>query len=65
MTEDGFEIVGRWKKKVGELDAEEIKGGHGGTVVNRMANFLLTRNLKKIKNVYKKLLQNAGARGGQ
>ena len=31
-SEDGFEIVGRWKKKMGKLEAEEIKGGHGGRI---------------------------------
>jgi hypothetical protein len=58
MTEDGFEIVGRWKKRAGKLDAEGIKAAHGGKVMTQMVNFLLKRNLKKVKDVYKKLSKN-------
>lgn len=52
MTKEGFEIVGRWKKRAGKLDAEEIKGAHGGKVMTQMANFLLKRNLKSIGDVH-------------
>ena len=56
-TEDGFEIVGRWKKKAGKLDAGEIKNAHGGRVMTEMVNFLLKRNLKRIRGIYRKLSQ--------
>ena len=54
-TEGGFEIVGRWKKRPGKLDAEAIRGAHGGKIINQMAEFLLKRNLKRLGNIYKKL----------
>ena len=54
MTKDGFEIVGRWKKRPGKIDAEEIRGTHGGKIMNQMVNFLLKRNLKKLGTIYKK-----------
>lgn len=52
---EGFEIIGRWKKKTGKLDAEEIKGAHGGKVITQMANFLLKRNLRRIGDIYRKI----------
>lgn len=55
VTEDGFEIIGRWKKKAGKLDAEEIKGGHGGKVLTTLVNFLLKRNLRRIGDIYRKI----------
>ena len=54
-TEEGFEIVGRWKKRPGTLEGEEIRGAHGGKIMNQMVNFLLKRNLKKLGNIYGKL----------
>lgn len=54
-TEDGFEIIGKWKKRAGKLDAEEIKGAHGGRVITHMVNFLLKRNLRKIGDIYRKI----------
>ena len=59
-TEEGFEIIGRWKKKAGRLDAEEIKNSHGGKVMTQMITFLLKRNLKKISTVYRKLSKSEG-----
>lgn len=53
--EGGFEIVGRWKKRPGTLEAEEIKNVHGGKVITQLVNFLLKRNLRKIGSVYKTL----------
>lgn len=52
LTGDGLEIVGRWKKRAGGIEAEEIKSGHGGKIMTPLANFLLRRNLKKIGNIY-------------
>lgn len=54
-TENGFEIVGRWKKQRGNMDCEEIKGGHGGRFITQLVEFLLKRSLKKIGNVYRKV----------
>jgi hypothetical protein len=54
-TEQGFEIVGRWKKQQGKMDCEEIRGSHGGKFITQLVEFLLKRNLKKIGNVYRKV----------
>ncbi len=56
-TDGGFEIVGRWKKQQGNMDCEEIRGGHGGRFLTQLVEFLLKRNLKKIGSVYKRILQ--------
>ncbi len=57
-TEDGFEIVGRWQKRPGKLDAEEIRGSHGGKLMNQMIDFLLKRNLKKLGRLHAKLTKS-------
>ncbi|MDH5297939.1 MAG: hypothetical protein OEV91_02875, partial [Desulfobulbaceae bacterium] len=54
-TEEGFEIVGRWIKKAGQLDAEEIRGAHGGKIMNQMIDLLLKKNLKKLGRIHAKL----------
>jgi hypothetical protein len=54
-TGEGFEIVGRWTRRPGTLEAGEIKGGHGGKFVTALINFLLKRNLRKIGGLYKKI----------
>ncbi len=54
-TDDGFEIVGRWTKKPGSLDAGEIRVGHKGRVMTALVNFLLKRNLKRLGNIYRKV----------
>lgn len=54
-TGDGFEIIGRWKKKAGKFDAEEIKGSHGGKVLTILVNFLLKRSLRRIGDIYRKI----------
>lgn len=59
-TEDGFEIVGRWKKRPGKLDAEAIRGGHGGKIMNQLVDMLLKRNLKKLGRLHNKLARAMG-----
>ncbi len=59
MTKEGFEIVGRWKKKAGKLDAEEIRGSHGGKIMTQMVNFLLKTNLRRIRDIYKRLSRSS------
>lgn len=56
-VKDGIEIVGRWKKKAGTLEAEEIRGSHGGNIITQLVDMLLRRNLKKIGGVYRKILK--------
>ncbi len=54
-VEEGFEIIGRWKKNSSELEAEAIKNSHGGKVMTQLVEFLLKRNLKKVGTVYRKI----------
>jgi len=61
-TDDGFDIVGRWKKRPGTLDGEEIRGAHGPKLMTQMVEFLLKRNLKKLGNIYGKLAKAIGKR---
>lgn len=51
----GFEIAGRWTKKPGKLEGEEIRGSHGGKVMTQLVDFLLKRNLRKTGSIYKKI----------
>lgn len=61
-TKDGFEIVGRWKKRPGRLDAEEIRGSHGGKVMTQMVDLILKGNLKKIGMIHRKLSRRITSR---
>ncbi len=61
-TGDGFEIVGRWKKRPGKLDAEEIRGAHGGRIMNQVIDLLLKRNLKKLGRIYDKIANSLARR---
>ena len=55
MDDNGFDIVGRWKKKPGKLEGEEIRGSHGGKIMTQLIEFLLKRNLKKLGKINDKL----------
>ena len=55
LTDGGFEIVGRWKKREGSLDAEEIRGSHGGKIMTKVVEFLLKKNLRKLGDMYNKI----------
>ena len=54
--DEGFEIIGRWKKKPGKFEAEEIKNIHGSKIMTQMVHLLLKKNLKKIKNIYNNIM---------
>jgi anaerobic magnesium-protoporphyrin IX monomethyl ester cyclase len=54
-VDQGFEIVGRWKKQPGKMDAEEIRTSHGGKFLTELVQFLLKRSLKKIGSIYRKV----------
>jgi hypothetical protein len=62
MTEDGFEIVGRWKKKPGKLEAEEIKEAHGGKIMTQLVRFLLKNKMKRLGDMYKKITRGVTKR---
>jgi hypothetical protein len=54
-VDDGFEIIGRWKKTSHELATEAITQSHGGKVMTQLIDFLLKRSLKKTGRIYEKL----------
>lgn len=54
-VEDGFEIIGRWKKNSFELEAEAIKQAHGGKIMTQLIDFLLKRSLRKVGSIYGKI----------
>lgn len=56
-VDDGFEIIGRWKKSSFELETEAITQSHGGKIMTQLIEFLLKRSLKKVGRVYEKISQ--------
>lgn len=54
-VDDGFEILGRWKKSSAELQAEAIETAHGNKFMTQLVNFLLKRSLHKVGAVYGKI----------
>lgn len=54
-VDNGFEIIGRWKKTSSELETEAITQSHGGKIMTQLIEFLLKRSLKKTGRVYEKI----------
>ena len=54
-VDDGFEIIGRWKKNSLELETEAITQAHGGKIMTQLIEFLLKRSLKKVGRIYEKI----------
>jgi hypothetical protein len=57
-VDDGFEIIGRWKKRSRELETEAIKQSHGGRIVTQLTDFLLKRSLKKVGKIYETVVRS-------
>jgi hypothetical protein len=57
-VDDGFEIIGRWKKNSFELETEAITQSHGGRFMTQLIEFLLKRSLKKVGRIYEKIAKN-------
>ncbi len=51
-TEDGFEVIGRWNKKMGEKSVDHSLGHRGGRVVTRLLSCFMRRKLLKIGKIY-------------
>jgi len=51
-TEDGFEIIGRWNKRMGEIGIDHSVGHPGGRVVTQMLAYLMRWRLSKIGKIY-------------
>jgi len=54
-TEDGFEIIGRWSKELGEIRIGGPAGHPGGRVATQMMDYLMRRRLSKIGKIYSRL----------
>ncbi len=55
-TEYGFEIIGRWDKKLGAVGIDCSATGHpGGKIVTQMTDFLMRRSLSGIGKIYSRL----------
>jgi len=54
-VDDGFEIIGRWKKNSLELETEAISQSHGGRFMTQLIEFLLKRSLKKVGRIHEKI----------
>jgi hypothetical protein len=54
-TEEGFEIIGRWNKKFGEIRIGGPVGHPGGRVATELMDYLMRRRLSKIGKIYARL----------
>ncbi|NDY41890.1 acyl-protein synthetase [Dissulfurirhabdus thermomarina] len=58
-VEDGFEILGRWRKRDGRVYLDRTFRHPGGPVVNKLTEFLLRRRLDRIGRVHARLAAKA------
>lgn len=54
-TEDGFDVMGIWNKKMGEIGIDRSVGHPGGKIVTQMLVYLMRRRLSKIGKIYSRL----------
>lgn len=54
-TEDGFDVMGIWNKKMGEVGIDHSVGHPGGKIVTHMLAYLMRCRLSKIGKVYSRL----------
>lgn len=55
-VEDGFEILGRWRKKDGRVYLDRTFQHPGGRVLNTLTEFLLRRKFSRIGSVYDRII---------
>jgi len=53
--EDGFDIIGAWNKKMGEIEVDHSMGHPGGKIVTQMLVYLMRRRLSKVGKIYSHL----------
>ncbi len=58
-TEDGFEIIGRWSKELGETKVGGPVEHPGGRVATVMIDYLMRRKISKIGKIYDRLNRNS------
>ncbi|MCJ7616762.1 MAG: hypothetical protein MUO43_09530 [Desulfobacterales bacterium] len=54
-TEDGFEVIGRWNKKIGEMGVDHSLGHRGGRVATKVIDYVMRRQLSKVGKIYARL----------
>ncbi|MBA2848101.1 acyl-protein synthetase [Thermosulfuriphilus ammonigenes] len=54
-VEDGFEILGRWRKRGQEVFIDKTFQHPGGRVANKLTEFLLRHRLSKIGRIYARI----------
>jgi len=54
-TEEGFDTVGLWNKRIGGTDVDHSVGHPGGKIITRMLVYLMRRRLSKIGEIYSRL----------
>ncbi len=55
-VEDGFEILGRWRKRDGRVYLDRTFQHPGGRVLNTLTEFLLRRKFSRIGSVYDRII---------
>lgn len=51
-TEDGFRILGRWNRKVGDASIDHSTGHPGGKAVTQVLAYLMGRKMSKVGKIY-------------
>jgi anaerobic magnesium-protoporphyrin IX monomethyl ester cyclase len=54
-TEDGFEIIGKWNKKIGKTDLDHSVWHPGGKLATKITNYVMRRKLSKIGRIHSHL----------
>ena len=56
LTDEGFEIIGRWNKELGAVGVDSSASGHpGGKIVTQLTDLLLRRGLSGVGKTYSRL----------
>lgn len=54
-TEDGFEVIGKWNKKIGKIDIDHSVWHPGGKLATKMINYVMRRKLSKVGQIHSRL----------
>ncbi len=56
LTDEGFEIIGRWDKQLGAVGIDYAARGHpGGKIVTQLTDLLMRRSLSGVGKTYSRL----------
>ncbi|MBU3981578.1 MAG: acyl-protein synthetase [Proteobacteria bacterium] len=54
-TEDGFEVIGKWNKKTGNIDIDYSVCHPGGWLATKMIKYVMRRKLSKVGRIHSRL----------